>query len=98
MNFNVVLDSGKFAEFSFYGNVSVVSVSDNFFGYFDILREFVFGSVDHNGSETVVDTTLAKVEAVAVVEVKHDGKTGVFFRGENEVFKINGISVFSRAG
>ena len=36
MNFNVILDSCKFAEFRFYGNVSVVSVSDHFFGYLDI--------------------------------------------------------------
>ena len=97
MNLNVVLDTCEFSEFGFDGNVSVVRVSDYFFRDFDILCEFILRSVDHNGSEAVVDTTFAKVETIAVVEVQNDRKPGIFFRRENEVFKVLRISVLSRA-
>ena len=72
-------------------------VGNDFLGDFDVFSKFILRSVDHNGRKAVIDAALAKVETIAVVEVKNDRKTRIFFCGKNEVFEVFGVGILSCA-
>ena len=46
-----------------------VSIFNNFFCFFNIFFEAVVGTVEHNGSETAINTRFASFEICTMVEV-----------------------------
>ena len=69
---NLILDTGEHAEFGLDGHVELVGVFHDLLGEGDILLVREGGSVDHHGAEAHVDTVLAQLEAVTVIEVEAD--------------------------
>ena len=96
-NVNVVFDTCKGSEFAFNANAVCMSIFNNLSGKSDVVLEIIFGTVDHNGSETAVDAAFANFEVCAVVKMKSNGKTGVVNSGFNKFGKINGFCIVSCA-
>jgi hypothetical protein len=69
---NLVFDTGENAKLGLYGNIILVCIIGDFLGKGDVLFVRKGRSIDHNGAEAHIDAALAKLEAVAVVEVKDD--------------------------
>lgn len=78
VDFDCVFNACEFAEFCFDDDAVVVCVFDNLFGDADVFGEGVRACVNHNGSETAVNTVFAECEAVAVVKVQSNGQTAGF--------------------
>ena len=95
---DLVFNACKSAQLAFYYDAVVVSVFDYLAGKFNVILESVMAAVDHDGVETAVDTALAKLERIAVIEVQTDGQVADFFSSFYHLAKIGGVSVLSRAG
>ena len=92
-----VLDARELPQLRFDHDAAVVRVFDYLAGDFNVFFEGVVRSVDHDGSEPVLDCRLAGLEVGTVVEVQNDGQTRRFLGGEYEVAQIHGVGIFARA-
>ena len=96
-----VLNACEHTELSLNGYVELVSVVNDFLGEGDVLLVGKSGTVDHDRREAEVDTVLAELEAVTVVEVEHDfgmGTTeflGIFNGTLSHVAEKGGIGIFA---
>ena len=97
VNLDIVFNARKLSKFRFNHNAVCVCVFHNLFREADIFFKRMLGTVDHNGSETIVYAFLADVEVLAVVEVKRDVKTRIEDCSLYELRQISGLCVFARA-
>ena len=73
-----VFDTSQSTKFSFYYNAMSVCVFNNFLGQFNIFFKRFGRSIDHNRCKSSVDTALAKLEAVTVIQVQCDWNLRIF--------------------
>ncbi len=69
---NFVFHAGEHAQFGLDRHVVLVRVVDDLLRELDILVERQGAAVNHDRAETRIDAALARLEAVAMIEVKHD--------------------------
>ena len=69
---NLVFNACQYAELAFNCYVKLVSVLNNFLSQGNVLLVREVRTVDHNWREAEVNAWFAELEAVAVVEVKHN--------------------------
>ena len=80
-----------------------MGVLDDLLGDLDVLLEGQAALVDHDRGEAAVDTTLAQLEAVAVVQVDDDGQVeaggllGVFDGSLDQVHQIDVLGIGASA-
>ena len=96
-NVDVIFDARELAELRFDDHAVIVRVFDHLLGDGDVLFPRLGGSVDHDGGEAAVDGGLADLEVCAVVEVHGDGDVRRLHRGFDEMAKVHGVGVLSRA-
>src|SRR3954463_16014896 len=72
-----------------------VSVVHHFAANLHIFFKSFVAPVNHHARETLIDTLLAKIEAVAMVQMDGDGDIRETHRSFNELFQINGIGVLA---
>ena len=80
LDVDVVLHARKRAELGLDDDAVVVRVFDDLAGEGDVVLEGLAAAVDHDGGEAAVDAALAKLKAVAVVQMQGDRKTGLLAR------------------
>ncbi len=99
----LILDAGQDAEFAFHRNVKLVGVVNHLLGEGHVLLEGERRAVDHHRREAVVDTVLAELESIAVVEVQADlgmfpaQGFGIFHRALCHIAEQYGVGVVTRA-
>ena len=69
---NLIFDTCENAELGLYGNVILVCIVNNLLCEGDVLFVRKGGSINHDGAEAHIHAALAKLEAVAVVEMEND--------------------------
>ena len=69
---NLIFDTCENAELGLYGNVILVCIVNNLLCEGDVLFVRKGGSINHDGAEAHIHAALAKLEAVAVVEVENN--------------------------
>ena len=97
-NVDIVFDAGKLSEFAFHNDTVCVSIFNNLLGEGNVVLKAVFGAVDHDRGETVVNAVLAELEAVAVVKMKSKIDTGVLASSLSKSHKISRLCVLSCTG
>ena len=86
-----VLDAGQGAQLSLYHHAVSVCIFNHLLGQGDVVLEALGGSIDHDGSETAVDTILAQLKGVAVIQMKGDGDVGMLDHGS--LYQLHQIGV-----
>ena len=66
---NIFLDTTELTKLCFYDNTAGMSVVNDLLGDLDVLLERCVRCVDHDRSESVIDTLLARLESVAVIQM-----------------------------
>ena len=94
-NLNIIFDTSQFTQLSFYANAMFMSVSNNFLRTFDVLFEIIVRTIEHYGSETVIDASFAGFEICAMVEVQSNGNVVNFQSSLNEVTEIRALCIFA---
>ena len=69
---NLVLYTGQYTELSLNRYIKLMSIINHFLRQCDILLIRQRRSIDHHTRETEINTALAKLEAVSVIEVQAD--------------------------
>ena len=91
------LHAGKRAKLGFYDHAARVCVFRNLFGQLYVLVKGQLARVYHDGRKAVVHALLAKLKAVAVVEVQAYRQPAVFDGSLDELFEINHFRILPRA-
>ena len=73
-------------------------VSNNFLGALDVLFEVIVRTIEHYGSETVIDASLAGFEICAMIEVQGNGDVVDFQSSLHEVTEIRALCIFASTG
>ena len=103
LGLDLVFDAGEDAELGLDRHVVLVRVVDDLLRELDVLLEGKGASVDHDGREAGVDAALARLEAVAVVEVEDNLRLlaaellGVLDRAFGHVAENRGVRVLAGA-
>jgi hypothetical protein len=93
----VVLRANQHAEFAFHDTIVLVGVVHNLPANLHVFIERLVRSIDHHTGETFIDTFLAKLEGIAVVQVNGDGNVGKAHGCLDEFLKINRVGVLAGA-
>ena len=75
-----------------------MGVVDDAFGEFDILFERIFGTIDHDGSETAVHAGFADVKIGTVVQMECNRQIGVFQGCLDELDEVDMLGIFAGTG
>ena len=70
--YDVVFYAGQNTQFAFYGYIKLMGIVYHFLRQSHILVVGKRRTVDHHRRETCIDTALASLEAVSMVEVNHN--------------------------
>ena len=103
LSLDLVFDAGEDAKLGLDRHVVLVRVVDDLLRELDVVLERKGASVDHDGREAGVDAALARLEAVAVVEVEDDlgllaaELLGVLDGAFGHVAENRGVRVLARA-
>ena len=93
---HLVLDAGERTQLGLDDDAVVMGILHDLARDLDVLLEGLGGRVDHDGGETVLDAGLARLKAVAVVEVQHDRQTRLNVGRLDELFQIGAVRVGAR--
>ena len=97
LNLNLILDTCKSSELSLNYYAVIVSILNYLLGKSDVVLEGLGRSVDHNGSESAVDTGLAELESITVIKVKSDGNLRILLNCcLYHLYKIGVVCVSTR--
>ena len=93
-NGNFIFHAGQRAEFCFDHNTVIMRIFNNFTGEGNIFFIGLGRSVDHNGGETAVNTALAELEAVTVVQMQSDRDFGIQLnRGFHQLDQVGVVGI-----
>ena len=93
----IVLCADQHPQFAFDRAVVFVGVIHDFFANFDVFLERLVAGVNHHTGEAFINTFLAQLEGIAMVEVDGDGNVGEADGGFDEFLEIDRIGVLARA-
>ena len=92
-NANLVLDACQRTKLGLDGDAVVVSIFNDLAGNLDIFGKGLGGSVDHDGSKAAIDTALTSLKAVAVIQMKGDGQTGLDDGSLNQLHQVGVVGI-----
>ena len=97
-NNNFILDTSQSTKLCLYNYAVSMCILNNLFGYCDVVLERFGRSIDHNGSESAIDTGFTKLKAIAVIQMQSDRNIRIL---DNcclyQFYKISVVSVSSCA-
>ncbi len=92
-----VLNTGQATQLSLHNHTAVMGIIGHFFGQSNVVLKIEVGTVDHDGRKAAIHAALAKFEAVAVIQMKHNGKAGLLNSRFHHFYKIGVIGVLAGA-
>ena len=75
----------------------IVSIFHDLSGQSNVILEGFGRGVDHNGSKAAVDAGFAQFKSITVIQMKSNGKTGLFNCGFHQFHQIGMICIIACA-
>ena len=96
--YDFVFYAFKSTQLSLYDYAVGVRVLNDLLCQSDVVLERFGGSIDHNGSKSTVNTALAKLEAVTMVQMKRDRDIGILDDCRfNQLYQVSMVCVSTSA-
>ena len=93
----VMLGPDQHPQFALDDTVVFLRVFNDSFAQSDVFFEREMTAVDHDAGKTLVDTFLAQIERITVIEMHCDRDVGKADSRFDEFLEINGVGVLARA-
>jgi hypothetical protein len=90
----LILNTSQSTQLSFYYYAMGVSILYYLLGDSDVLLKRLGGSIDHNGGKSVIDTGLAGLKAVAMIQMQNDRDIRILDNSSlNHLYQIGSVGI-----